>query len=99
TLASITTGSLAEVGEEDWFTFTVTAGQRLYYDSLDNDDDFLVATIYDPLGNSLFGTDAETDYGPFTISGSGTCQLRIKHPADGTGNYAFRILDAATATT
>jgi len=101
TFATITTGSLAEVGEEDWFTFTGTAGQRLYFDPLDSDDDnySLIAYCYDPLGNGLFSTDAETDYGPFTLSASGTYQLRIKHSADGIGSYAFRLLDTATATT
>jgi hypothetical protein len=99
TLATITTGSLAEVGEEDWFTFTATAGQRLYYDPLDKDSDVQVATLYDPLGNTLFNLDAEADSEPFTVTASGTCRLRIKHSADGVGNYTFRILDTATAAT
>jgi hypothetical protein len=101
TLATITTGSLTEVGEEDWFTFTGTAGQRLYFDPLDNDDDSysLTAHFYDPLGNAVFSTDAETDFGPFTLSSGGTCLLRIKHSTDGTGSYAFRLLDTASATT
>ena len=92
-------GSLDEVGEEDRFTFTGTAGQRLYYDALDAEGDNLRVQLFDPLGNPVFDMGAEQDSDPFTLVLSGTYSLRMKDYGDGTGNYAFRVLDTVTAPT
>jgi len=92
-------GSLSNVGEEDFSTFNGTAGQRLYYDALDGDADNLRVQLFDPLGTVVFDHNAEQDSDPFTLLYSGTYSLRFKHYADGTGNYSFRLLDTADAST
>jgi hypothetical protein len=90
---------IEEKGEIDIYTFTVNAGQRLYFDSL---QDTLNSSIQllSPSDRDLF-LSLNTLYNrePFTLSETGTYQLIIDPNYDTTGNYSFKLLDLNTAPT
>jgi hypothetical protein len=96
TLGANVFGSLDEAGEEDYYTFSATAGQRLYYDALDYDFDSISAQLIGPNGGvvSVYGN-SDLDVGPFTLPDTGTYKLKLKAGADNTGDYAFRLIDIA----
>ena len=99
TIGATVSGSLDVPGEEDWFSFTATVGQRLYYDALDGDGDPITATLIDPNSDVAFiNGNADTDVGPFTLTQTGTYWLRFKGTGDYTNNYSFRILNANAAS-
>jgi hypothetical protein len=81
-------------GEQHRYTFTGSAGQRLYYDGLDTDSVSILAQLVDPTGNpvSLNGN-SRYDVGPFTLLDSGTYTLVISGANHTVGNYNFRLLD------
>jgi len=96
TLAASVTGSLNEPGEEDRYTFTGTAGQRLYYDALDADNDPINVQLISPSGANPFITgNSDTDVGPFTLTETGTYTLLFKGIGDTTGDYSFRLIDVS----
>nr|WP_286191175.1 Calx-beta domain-containing protein [Synechococcus sp. FACHB-909] len=92
------------MGERDIYTFTGTAGQRLYYDALTSDftRSFPVRLI-DPTGdigllNQQHYFDSNT---PFTLTETGTYQLQLESTSSfslDTGAYSFQLLDLAAAT-
>src|SRR6266699_1301375 len=98
TLGATVTGTLDEPGEEDRFTFTGTAGQRLYYDALDYDFDAINVQLINPSGAILFvNGNSDSDVGLFTLTESGTYTLLQKASGDYTNDYSFRLLDLAAA--
>ena len=95
--------TLAELGEQDIYTFTGTVGQRLYYDALKNDfSDTFSARLVDPTGDIVsLNQDADSDRGPFTLTEAGTYQLVFESASvvnPDTGSYNFQLLDLAAAT-
>ena len=96
-------GTLANPGDEATYIFTGTVGQTLYFDGLDS---FYgtQAVLTDPNGNQVFShyiaDDSNTDnnYGPFTLSVTGTYSLTINNSAQTFGFYNFVLDDTATAT-
>src|SRR6266581_1099738 len=98
TLAASVTGSLDEPGEEDRYTFTGTAGQRLYYDALDADNDPINVQLNSPSGGIVFiNGNSDADVGPFTLTETGTYTLLFKGTGDTTGDYSFRLIDVSQA--
>src|SRR6266446_1628080 len=98
TLGATVTGSLDEPGEEDRYTFTGTAGQRLYYDALDYDFDAINVQLISPSGGIPFvNGNSDSDVGPFTLMETGTYTLLQKASGDYTNDYSFRLLDLAAA--
>src|SRR6266567_3589254 len=98
TLAASVTGSLDEPGEEDRYTFSGTAGQRLYYDALDADNDPINVQLISPSGAIAFiNGNSDTDVGPFTLTETGTYTLLFKGSGDTTGDYSFRLIDVSQA--
>ncbi len=102
TLGTPVSGTIVNPGDEATYTFTGTVGQTLYLNALDSDSGFY-AELTNPSGNEIFDQyisynyDTEGDYGPFTLSASGTYSLTIN--GDGsTGSYNFALDDAAAAT-
>ena len=84
--------------DEHRFTFTGSAGQRLFYDALDADFDAIYVYLYDPAGNNYaIAHNSDSDVGPFTLPLSGTYTLLIKGSGNYTGDYSFRLLDLAAA--
>src|SRR6266567_3085196 len=98
TLGATVTGSLDEAGEEDRYTFTGTAGQRLYYDALDADIDPINVQLISPGGGIVFiNGNSDSDVGLFTLTETGTYTLLQKGVGDYTNDYSFRLLDLAAA--
>lgn len=96
-------GSIGFAGQQEIYTFTGSAGQRLYYDALKSDlsDDIRIRLV-DPNGETIFlDQDADTDYFPlFTLTTVGTYQLILESDFFGTlntGSYNFQLLDVANA--
>ena len=100
TLGTKVTGTISEVGEQDTYTFTGTAGQQLFYDAFAGEPNILV-NLYSPTGRLLRTSDVRTDIGPdggYTLNQAGIYSLVIDGIRDYTGNYGFRLLDKAKAT-
>src|SRR2546428_13477192 len=90
-------GTISLPGQRDRFTFTGTAGQRIYFDTFDYDSDFIGATLYAPSGVTVFSINHSSDSGPFYLTETGTHTLVVQASGDETGDYAFRPLDLANA--
>ncbi|MFM6116760.1 MAG: Ig-like domain-containing protein [Sphaerospermopsis kisseleviana] len=100
TLGNTVTSTISQPGEIKEYTFNGTAGQRLYYDGLINNN---TSTIYShlisPSGQTVFSLgDADSDRSPFTLTETGTYKLIIDGYLDNTGDYSFRLIDASAAT-
>jgi large repetitive protein len=100
------TGTISEKGEQDYYTFTGSAGQELFYDSLGGD--YLKVYIYDPAGSLIFDTDSRYDRGPdyysyysnrtgLVLPMDGIYRVTVDGDGEGTGNYKFRFLDRSNA--
>jgi subtilase family serine protease len=94
-------GTLAQPGQIDGYTFTGSVGQRLYFDNLAASLG-LSATLTGPDGSSDFSTalssyyaDTAPDAGPITLTAAGTYSLAISSSSNQTGPYNFRLLDLA----
>ena len=90
-------GDISLAGQEDRYTFTGTAGQRLYYDAVDYDFDMVIVQLIDPGGRIIFAPNSDTDFGPFTLTESGKYTVLQKGVGDYTNDYTFRLLDLAAA--
>ncbi len=101
TLGTEVTGTIANPGDAHTYTFTATAGQRVYYDGLASGGTYLFAELTDPYGNNLFDTSSSTDEGPYTLTWSGTYTLTIYSYSNtrATGAYGFTLYDTSKATT
>lgn len=98
-IGEVVTGSLAEQGEQDRFTFTGVSGQQLFFDSLGGSA--LPIQLIDPSGRRLFDAFSNNDRGPsggLQLTVDGEYQLVIDGVRRQTGNYAFRLLDQTLAT-
>ena len=96
TLGATVTGTIAEPGELDVYTFTGAPGQRLLYDALDADFDQIYASLKAPSGvQGPLNHNSDYDIGPFTLTEAGTHTLTVDGYVATTGDYGFRLLDAA----
>ena len=100
TLGTEVTGTIANPGDSHTYTFTGTAGQRIYYDGLASANYYLFAELTDPYGNVFFNNTSTADEGPYTLNWSGTYTLTIYSYGNqrATGAYAFTLDDTSTAT-
>ncbi len=101
TLGTEVSRTIANPGDSHSYTFTGTAGQRLYYDGMASASYYMFVNLTDPYGNTVINEDnAGTDYGPLTLSNSGTYTLTVYGFANQrvTGAYAFTLDDASKAT-
>ncbi len=95
-------GTITEPGELDVFTFEGTAGQVVYFDTLDGDTDGIATQLRSPSGRSLLsifsfnGNIPDFDRGPIVLPETGTYRLEIGG-TEFTGDYRFRLLDLANA--
>ena len=95
TLGEPITGSISERGEDDIYTFSGTAGQRLYFDGLGGPSR---AFLYSLNGNGILEElFARSDSGVFILPDTGTYQLVFRELSSATGDYNFRLLDAISA--
>jgi hypothetical protein len=101
TTGNTITNTISQPGEVDEYTFTGTAGQRLYYDALINNNTYSINTqLISPSGQTvLSNSDANSDRTPFTLTETGTYKLILDGNGNKTGDYSFRLIDASTAPT
>ena len=101
TLGTEVSGTIANPGDSHTYTFTGSAGQRIYYDGLASANTYIFADLTDPYGNSFFDTSSSSDEGPYTLTYSGTYSLTISSYSNerATGAYAFTLDDTSTAPT
>jgi RHS repeat-associated protein len=102
TLGETITSRIDEIGEEDVYTFTATAGQKLYFDGISSTSGNIEAFLSTPSGSNLFswrGQDISRNFGPITAPETGTYQLVVNGSNAVTGDYAFRLLDVVAAST
>ncbi|MBE9061109.1 Ig-like domain-containing protein [cf. Phormidesmis sp. LEGE 11477] len=98
TLGETVTSTISEGGEVDVYTFTGTAGQRIFFDGLGGDNFSLFASLVSPSGiNNLSFVRPANNTAPITLLESGEYQLRLDGSGTATGDYSFRLLNARTA--
>ncbi|MEH2110944.1 Ig-like domain-containing protein, partial [Nostoc sp.] len=99
TLGSTVNGFIQK-GEQDSFTFTGTAGQQLFFDTL-NTTNYFPITVYDPTGKLIDGFDSRSNRGPNSplfLAKTGTYKVTVDGSGEDTGAYKFRFLDRDAAT-
>ncbi len=102
TVGDTVNGSIAHVGQRDFYSFTLSEARQLYFDALSNSN--VNWTLVGPRGTVISGRNfTSTDSG--SLSGSaiyglvaGDYTLIIDGNTDMVGNYSFRVLDIAQAT-
>jgi len=98
TIGATLNSDISEAGEQDIYTFAGTPGQQLWLDGLENAPSNLRVKVLDPEGNPLLDSGID-DQGLFTLVEAGTYKVVIDGLNDQTGDYSFRLLDKANATT
>jgi len=98
TLGSAVSSTLIHPGDQLVYTFSGTAGQRLYFDSRQTNGNNVNATLSSPVGATVFSINASYDGGPYTLKQNGTYTLVLDGPGDTTGSVAFNLIDLAGAT-
>ncbi|NEO47937.1 MAG: hypothetical protein F6K55_28990, partial [Moorea sp. SIO4A3] len=89
TLGETISSSISEPGEQDTFTFSGTAGQRLYFDGLTGNFNIDIRVI-SPSGQQVLFDDTDDNSQPFSLQETGTYQLIVDGNGDTTGDYSFR---------
>ncbi|NEP10260.1 MAG: DUF4114 domain-containing protein [Symploca sp. SIO2C1] len=103
-------GSISEPGEEDFFTFTGSKGQRLYLDRLNAiNNSSITVMIESPSGQEFFSYydrrrlvpqnfDSGHEWSPITLTEDGIYRVRIDGVGDDVGDYSFSLRDFDLAT-
>jgi ELWxxDGT repeat protein len=103
TLGTTVNGSIATAGQQNDYTFNLAAGSNLYFDALTNNFSFEWSLV-GPAGFTVDSRDFTSSDGlniggnPLINAPAGAYTLTVFGNTDTTGAYAFRLLDAATAT-
>jgi hypothetical protein len=99
-LNGVVSGSIAEKGGQDTYTFTGSAGQQLFYDALGGASGLSVR-VKDPTGRVVFDTFVSSDRGPdnsgLVLTMNGTYQVVVDGSDESVGSYQFRFLDKGDA--
>ncbi len=96
-LGTQTLSAIVHPGDQVFYTFVGTAGQRLYYDSRQTNSASCQASMVSPTGVTLFSVNSAYDQGPFTLTQNGTYTLILSGSGDATGTVSFQLLDLAAA--
>ncbi|MCA6518106.1 MAG: cadherin domain-containing protein, partial [Pseudanabaena sp. M110S1SP2A07QC] len=89
-------GRISIPGENDEFSFSGVAGQKIYYDSLNYTGaaDKWNFKIVTPSGRQVLSTDFAWDsWGLITLDETGNYRVVVDAVNDQTGNYGFRLTD------
>jgi hypothetical protein len=102
---TVVSGTLADGGQTNAYSFSATAGQTLYLNLLSwskggSDADF---RLIDPYGNQVFGPNSMQDVGRTVLTYTGTYTLLIEGRTyesneSGPGTYSFRLDTVADQT-
>lgn len=98
TLGTVITGETSEKGEQDYYTFTGIAGQRLYLDLINRGNSQTNKVILtDEYGTELFNRwVSDNDPDAFTLTHSGTYKLTFDGSGESTDTYSFSLVDLST---
>jgi RHS repeat-associated protein len=90
-------GRISNPGERDIFTFTMSEGQRIYFDGLkyDGNSSNWNVQIVSPSGRMLVDSDGSHS-GPLNLTETGNYRLIISADSGITGDYGFKLLDIDT---
>ncbi|MDE3066243.1 MAG: hypothetical protein KGJ60_01700 [Verrucomicrobiota bacterium] len=97
TLGAPTNAVIVHPGDQVYYTFAGSAGQRLYFDSRQTNYNSIQATLFSPTGQQVFTVNSASDAGPMTLTQNGAYTLVFDGSGDTTGTMAFNLLDLATA--
>ena len=102
TLGTVVNGSINTPGQQQSYTFTVSANATVYFDSQLNNGNF-VWSLNSPVGpivdrRAFSGSDAQSIGTPLVQLASGSYTLTVAANGDNTGSYQFRLFDLSTAT-
>ncbi|WP_375494252.1 beta strand repeat-containing protein, partial [uncultured Nostoc sp.] len=96
---NVISDSILKKGDFNTYTFTGTAGEQLYFDTISSVSNTTEASLYSPTGIKLFDRQvSDGDYGTFILVESGNYKLVIDGVNASTDPYSFRIADGNTAT-
>lgn len=95
---TVIAGAISVAGEDDAYTFEITAPQRVYFDALAGSRLTFNWTLYSPAGAEIFGGDF-TDEDTLLLATPGTYQLVVEGQGSGTGNYQFELVSVPEPTT
>jgi hypothetical protein len=97
-LGTVVSDTIAKPGDQHSYVFNATAGQRIYYDSLDRGFGPINVRLVAPSGGIVWDWfNHSNDNGPISLNESGAYTLIVSGSGAGTGTYQFRILDLANA--
>ena len=88
-------GTLSPAHETKLYSFSGTAGSRLFFDSLSQSGAPNASwKLVDPFGGILFSTGLGSDQGPITLSASGTYTLLLEgyYFDGGVGTFSFNVV-------
>ena len=94
-------GNVENPGEVDYYTFSVSAGQRVYFDVQAYDFGYFLDgrwRLRSPAGTLVFDQTFQTgDEGPMVLTEPGTYRIEVYDPSGATGTYRF-LLSPGTIT-
>ncbi len=95
-IGTVVSNYLSDAGNEHYLTFNAVAGQRLYFDALDQSlgDVWVYMDSLDRL-HWIWNGGKNQDAGLSTMPASGTYTLRVHNSSSSAVSYKFRILDLA----
>jgi large repetitive protein len=96
TLNAPTPTTIQHPGDQTVFNFPGTAGQRLYFDSLNAAYLPSLVVLVSPSGLTVFSSNPSSDFGPCTLTESGTYSLFLSGSGDTTGSLSFQLLEIAS---
>jgi hypothetical protein len=96
TLGTTITNTLIPGQESDFYRFTGTAGQRLYFDGISGSG--ATFRLFNPVNTNVFNVGLTGD-SEFTLANTGTYIVGIQGSSATDVNYSFRLLAPTFATT
>ena len=92
------TGTLTNIGDEATYTFTGSAGQQIFFNSLENTT-YIYAILTDPYGNTSSAPTSLRQPRPLHADPGGYLYPDPLYPDNHTGSYDFVLDDTSAATT
>jgi YD repeat-containing protein len=86
---------IANPGDEVEYTFTGTAGERIFYNPIQSSGISGPAQLFDPYGNAVFDYNWTKPEGPLVLTRSGTYTLLLSDSGYFTGGVDFVVTNPA----
>ena len=100
TLGQTVSDTISATDISDVFIINAEVGQRIYFDGLDDDNNFnTFVRLTSPSGQVIISSqNTETNRAPITLTETGAYQVQVQGNVTETEAYSFRILDVAAAS-